>query len=358
MEEYRILAINPKTSSTKIGVYNGEFPLFESEISHDEETVASYKTIAEQYQYRKTAILETLDIEGMNLSKLDAAVGRGGLLRPIEGGTYAVNESMLADLKSGYAGQHPSNLGGILAYEIANGLNIPAYIVDPVVVDELDPIARISGIPFIERKSIFHALNHKAVARWAARRFGKNYHETNLIVAHLGGGISVGAHRNGRVIDVNNGLHGDGPFSPERAGTVPAGDLISLCFSGHDSWEDMMNKIVGEGGLLGYLGTNNIGEVEEMIAEGNDEAKLVFSAMAYQIAKEIGAVSVVLYGKVDAIVLTGRLTDSQRLIDEIIEHVHWIADVIVHPGENELLALAQGAYRVLTGEEMCKSYPE
>ncbi|MFL6555047.1 MAG: butyrate kinase, partial [Bacillus sp. (in: firmicutes)] len=230
--EYRILVINPGSTSTKIGVFDNDISILEKTIRHDSEDINSFANIIDQYEFRKTTILETLDNEGINISKLSAVCGRGGLLRPIEGGTYAVNDVMLKDLRSGYAGQHASNLGGIIAYEIAAGLNIPSFIVDPVVVDELEPLARISGFSLIERKSIFHALNQKAVARRIAKELGKKYTDLNLIVTHMGGGITVGVHKQGKVIDVNNGLHGDGPFSPERAGTVPVGDLVALCYSG------------------------------------------------------------------------------------------------------------------------------
>jgi len=355
--EYRVLAINPGSTSTKIGVFTNDVPLFEQTIRHDSEKINSFDNIIDQYEFRKTTILDTLDTQGINISKLNAVCGRGGLLRPIPGGTYTVNEAMLKDLKSGYSGQHASNLGGILAFEIASGLNIPSYIVDPVVVDELDEIARISGFALIKRKSIFHALNQKAVARRVANDLGKKYEELQLIIAHLGGGITVGVHKNGRVIDVNNGLHGDGPFSPERAGTVPAGDLISLCFSGEYYREEVMKKLVGQGGLVGYLGTNDAIKVAKMIENGNEEAKLIFSAMAYQVAKEIGAASTVLHGKVDAIVLTGGLAFGKRFVNDITERINWIADVVVHPGENELQALAEGALRVLRGEEEGKHYP-
>ncbi len=355
--EYRVLAINPGSTSTKIGVFSNDVPLFEQTIRHDSEKINEFENIIDQYEFRKATILDTLHTQGINVSKLNAVCGRGGLLRPIPGGTYNVNEAMLKDLKSGYSGQHASNLGGILAFEIADGLNIPAFIVDPVVVDELDEIARISGFSLIKRKSIFHALNQKAVARRVANDFGKKYEELHLIIAHLGGGITVGVHKNGRVIDVNNGLHGDGPFSPERAGTVPAGDLVSLCFSGEYYREEVMKKLVGQGGLVGYLGTNDAIKVERMIENGNEEAKLVFSAMGYQVAKEIGAASAVLHGKVDAIVLTGGLAFGKGFVSEIIERVNWIADVVVHPGENELQALAEGALRVLRGEEEGKDYP-
>ncbi|MEH7236999.1 butyrate kinase [Bacillus sp. JJ1562] len=356
-KEYRILVINPGSTSTKIGVYDNERSVFEKTIRHDRSELNAYDNIIDQYEFRKTMILETLDNEGINISKLSAVCGRGGLLKPIQGGTYKVNDEMLHDLRIGYAGQHASNLGGILAYEIASGLNIPPYIVDPVVVDELEPIARISGFDLIERRSIFHALNQKAVARRVAKDLGKTYEEMNLIVTHMGGGITVGVHKRGKVVDVNNGLHGDGPFSPERAGTVPAGDLIDLCFSGQYFREEIMKKLVGQGGLVGYLGTNDAVEVERMIEKGDKRARLVYKAMAYQIAKEIGSASAVLSGRVDAIILTGGLAYGNEFISEISNHVNWIADVIIQPGENELQALAEGALRVLRGDEKEKEYP-
>jgi len=355
-QKFRILTINPGSTSTKIGVFENERPLLEKTIRHDAETLRQYKTIIDQYEFRKQTILAALDEEGINLSKLSAVCGRGGLLRPIEGGTYRVNEAMLEDLRRGYSGQHASNLGGILAHEIASALNIPAFIVDPVVVDELEPIARVSGFPLIERRSIFHALNQKAVARRVARQLGKRYDELNLIVAHMGGGITVGAHKQGRVVDVNNGLDGEGPFSPERAGTVPAGDLVALCFSGEYYRDEIMSMLVGRGGLVGHLGTNDAVKVEKMIEAGDEQAKLVYEAMAYQVAKEIGAASAVLAGKVDAIVLTGGLAYGKSFVGQITRRVQWIADVIVHPGENELQALAEGALRVLCGEEEEKTY--
>jgi butyrate kinase len=357
VNKYRILTINPGSTSTKIGIFDHDISIFEKTIRHEAEKINTFPNIIDQYQFRKTAILETLDNEGINISKLSAVCGRGGLLRPIKGGTYAVNDLMLKDLQSGHSGQHASNLGGIIAHEIAAGLNIPAFIVDPVVVDELAPIARISGFSLIERKSIFHALNQKAVARRVAKELGKEYSELNLIVAHMGGGITVGVHQQGRVVDVNNGLHGDGPFSPERAGTVPAGDLIALCYSGEHYREEIMKRLVGQGGLVGYLGTNDAVEVEQRIAAGDKKAELIYEAMAYQVAKEIGSCSTVLSGRVDAIVLTGGLAYGTGFVKRISDRVNWIADVIVHPGEDELLALAEGALRVLRGEEEVKIYP-
>jgi len=356
-QEYRVLVINPGSTSTKIGVFHNETLIFEKSIRYDVDEINQYKTISDQYAFRRQSILESLDEEGINLSKMSAVCGRGGLLRPIQGGTYKVNEAMLADLRKGYAGQHASNLGGILAHEIATGLNIPAFIVDPVVVDELEDVARVSGFPLIERKSIFHALNQKAVARRVAKELASTYEELNLIVVHMGGGITVGVHKHGKVIDVNNGLHGDGPFSPERAGTVPAGDLINLCFSGRYYRDEVMKMLVGKGGLAGYVGTSDAVKVQKMIEKGDQQTKLIFDAMAYQVAKEIGAASSVLSGKVDGIILTGGLAYSQSFTELIMSRVNWIADVIVHPGENELQALTEGALRVLRGEEEAKDYP-
>jgi butyrate kinase len=357
VEPKRVLAINPGSTSTKIGVFVDEKPILVETLRHDPKQIAGFKELFDQYPFRKQVILDTLDREGMNLNRLDAVVARGGLLRPIPGGTYRVNQAMIDDLRSGEYGVHASNLGAIIAEEIAGRLGIPAFIVDPVVVDEMEPIARISGIPQIERKSIFHALNQKAVARRIAKKMGKRYEDVNVIVVHMGGGITVGAHRHGRVIDVNNGLNGEGPFSPERAGTIPVGDLVALSFSGKYFSGEIMRMIVGRGGLMGYLGTSDAREVEKMIAEGDEKAKLIYEAMAYQVAKEIGSCSTVLYGKLDGIILTGGLAYSEYFIHLIRERIDWIAPVYVVPGENELQALVEGALRVIRGEEEAKIYP-
>jgi butyrate kinase len=338
-------------------VFDNENCIFEKTIRHKPEDIKEFMYIIDQYDFRKNVILEQLDYEGINISKLDAVCGRGGLLQPIEGGTYEVNEAMLHDLRIGYYGEHASNLGGIIAQEIAFGLNIPAYIVDPVVVDEMEEFARYSGVPDIPRKSIFHALNQKAVARRAADDLHASYEQITLIVTHMGGGITVGAHKNGKVIDVNNGLHGDGPFSPERAGTVPAGDLVSLCFSGQYYLDEIMKKLVGQGGLMAYLQTNDALEVENRIEAGDGRAKQVYEAMAYQIAKEIGSMSAVLQGNVDAIVLTGGLAYGKQFVEMITERVNWIANTLVYPGENELQALNEGVLRVLRKTEKPKIYP-
>ncbi|WP_339187229.1 butyrate kinase [Bacillus sp. FSL M8-0025] len=355
-DEKRILTINPGSTSTKIGVFHNERSIFEKTLRHNIEELQRFDRIIDQYEFRKNHILETLHEQGINISKFDAVCARGGLLRPIEGGTYVVNDDMIEDLKSGYAGQHASNLGGIIAREIADGLNIPSYIVDPVVVDEMSVLAKVSGMPEIERKSIFHALNQKAIARKAAASLGKRYENMKMIITHMGGGITIGVHDRGRVVDVNNGLHGEGPFSPERAGTVPAGDLVDLCFSGEYTKEEIMKKLVGTGGLLGYLGTNDAVKVEQMIQGGDEKARFIYDAMAYQVAKEIGAASAALKGEVEAIVLTGGLAYGKSFVSAIRSYIDWISDVLVYPGENELQSLAQGALRVLQGEEQSKQY--
>lgn len=355
-EIYRLLIINPGSTSTKIAVFDNEKPVLEETLRHSNEELAPYTTVFEQYEFRKNVILNTLNSKGINITKLSAVVGRGGLLRPMEGGTYKVNENMLEDLKVGVMGQHASNLGGVIANEIALQLNIPAFIVDPVVVDELEEIARISGMPEIKRISIFHALNQKAVARRAAKDLGKAYEDVNLIVAHMGGGISVGAHKNGRIIDVNNALDGEGPFSPERSGGLPVGELVKMCFSGKYSIDEMKKKIVGKGGLLAYLGSNDGREVEKMIANGDKNAELVYKAMAYQVAKEIGSCAAVLEGKVDAVCLTGGLAYDKGLVSWIKERVEFISQVRVYPGEDEMIALAEGGLRVLRGEEEARKY--
>ncbi|SHH49179.1 butyrate kinase [Caloranaerobacter azorensis DSM 13643] len=355
-EVFRLLIINPGSTSTKIAIYDNEKPVLEETLRHSTEELSKYSKIYDQYEFRKNIILETLNEKGINLTKLSAVVGRGGLLKPIAGGTYKVNERMLEDLKVGVLGEHASNLGGILAHEIASQLNIPAFIVDPVVVDEMEEVARISGMPELERKSIFHALNQKAVARRAAKELGKAYNEVNLIVAHLGGGISVGAHKNGRVIDVNNALDGEGPFSPERTGGLPVGDLVKLCFSGKYTLADMKKKIKGNGGLVAYLGTNDAREVVKMIENGDKKAELVYKAMAYQVAKEIGSLAAVLEGKVDGIILTGGIAYDKRFTKWIIDRVSFISKVFVYPGEDEMIALAEGGLRVLRGEEEAKVY--
>ncbi|GFR35922.1 butyrate kinase [Thermobrachium celere] len=353
---FRMLIINPGSTSTKIAVYDDLNPVFVETLRHSAEELAPYATIFDQYEFRKNVIIKAVEEKGIDLSTLNAVVGRGGLLKPIEGGTYAVNERMLEDLKVGVQGQHASNLGGVIAYEIAKKYNIPSFIVDPVVVDEMHDVARISGMPEIERKSIFHALNQKAVAKRYAKEKGVKYEDLNLIVAHMGGGISVGAHKKGRVVDVNNALDGEGPFSPERSGGLPVGDLVKMCFSGKYTQDEIKKKITGKGGLVAYLGTNDGREVKKMMDEGNKQAELIYKAMAYQVAKEIGSCAAVLKGEVDAIILTGGLAYGEEYVSWIKERISFIAPVVVYPGEDEMLALAEGGLRVLKGEETAKEY--
>ncbi|WP_139905816.1 butyrate kinase [Clostridium thermarum] len=353
---FKLLIINPGSTSTKIGVYEDEKAILVETLRHETEEIEKYNSIADQFEFRKEVILKVLKEKNFDITTLNAVVGRGGLLKPIPGGTYAVNDRMLEDIRAEIRGQHASNLGALIANEIAAELNIPAYIVDPVVVDELDDIARISGMPEIERTSIFHALNQKAVAKRYAKEKGKKYEELNLIVAHMGGGVSVGAHKKGRIVDVNNALDGEGPYSPERSGGVPVGDLVRMCYSGKYTYEEMKKKITGKGGFVAYLGTNSALEVEKAALAGEPKAKLIHDAMGYQVAKEIGSCASVLCGKVDAIILTGGMAYGKPMIDVISERVSFIAPIVVYPGEDELLALAQGAIRVLSGEEEAKIY--
>jgi butyrate kinase len=355
-EQPYILAINPGSTTTKISLFKGESEEFTQTITHKIEELSRFNKASDQDLYRMEIIITYLREHKIALDQIKAVVGRGGLLRPIEGGTYIVNEQMVADLKKGIMGDHPSNCGGLIAYALSKALGCQAFIVDPVVVDEMEPIAKISGMPLIQRKSIFHALNQKAVARDAARQLGKTYQEVNLIVTHLGGGITVGAHRNGRVVDVNNGLDGDGPFSPERSGSVPVGDLVKTAFSGAYTFPEMKKLIKGLGGMVAYLGTNDLRAVEEMSNKGDEKADLLFKAMAYQVSKEIGALAAVLCGKVDAVVLTGGIARSEKFVGFIKEHVSFIAPVMIYPGEQEMRALALGGLRVLLGEEGAKKY--
>ena len=352
----KILVINPGSTSTKIAVFDDESSVLEKTIRHSSEELKDFKNIIEQYDFRVKVIENVLKENGFKLEDFDAFVGRGGLLHPIESGTYRVNEAMLEDLKECKYGEHASNLGAIIAYNLATKVNKPAYIVDPVVVDEMEPLARYSGLKGIERKSIWHALNQKAVARRAAKDLHKKYDEVNLIVVHLGGGISVAAHKKGRTVDVNNALNGDGPFAPERAGGLPTISLVDLCMSGKYTYEEMKKLLAGKGGLVSHLGTNNAIEVEERIEKGDEYAKLVYEAMAYQVAKTVGEMAAVLKGEVDAIILTGGLAHSKMLTEWIKERTSFIAPVLLYPGEDEMRALAEGALRVLKGEEKEKIY--
>ncbi len=355
-KDYKILVINPGSTSTKVALFSNEQLLFEKKIEHNSKELSNFNKIIDQYQFRQNIILNFLKEKGINLSTLNAVVGRGGLLRPILSGTYQVNKKMMEDLRKGVSGEHASNLGGMLAYGIAEKLSTPAYIVDPVVIDEMRPIARISGMPEIPRISILHALNQKAVARKAALDLGKKYEKANFIIAHLGGGISVGIHCKGDIIDVNNALNGEGPFTPERSGGLPVGALVNLCFSGKFTKDEILKKIKGKGGLVAYLNTNDVREVIKRIEQGDKKAKLILESMAYQVAKEIGAAATVLKGQIDAIILTGGIAYAHEFVNMIRDRVSFLSLVMVYPGEEEMLALCEGALRVLKGEEVDKTY--
>ncbi len=354
---YKSLIINPGSTSTKLGVFEDETLLFEETLRHSTDELKVFDTVVAQKDFRKKMITDMLSSKGFDIKSLDVIVGRGGLLKPIPGGTYAITDELIKDLTECKRGEHASNLGGLLAKEIADELGVPSFIVDPVVVDELDDVARLSGHPELPRTSIFHALNQKAVAKRYAKEVGKPYEDLRLIVVHMGGGVSVGAHRDGKVVDVFNALNGDGAFSPERVGGVPNGELVKLCYSGKYTEAEMVKQLVGKGGYNAYLGTNDARDVEDLAFNKNDEkAKLVLDAFIYQVAKDIGAMSAVLEGKVDQIIMTGGIAYSKYTTGELIKKVGFISGVTVYAGEDELLALAQGALRVLNKEEEAKVY--
>jgi len=357
MSKILILAINPGSTSTKFAVYEDETPILVKTLRHSIEEISEFRNITDQFDFRKGLIIEALMEEGIEVDSIKHIIGRGGLTYPMESGIYLVNNLMIEHARAGVMGQHASNLGPLIADYIA--LQIPnarAYIADPVVTDELEPIARVAGHPKFERLSIFHALNQKAISRVHARKIGRTYEELNLIVAHLGGGVSVGAHRKGRVIDVNNALNGEGPFSPERSGSLPVGQLINLCFSGKYSKDQIERMVVGEGGYVAYLGTNNALEVQKAAEAGNEKAKFIQDALGYQVSKFIGEMAVVLDGNIDGILLTGGLAHNSYLIEYIKTKTGFLAPIFVYPGEDELQALAMNALRVARGEVEPKVY--
>jgi butyrate kinase len=355
MMSFTVLVINPGSTSTKIALYEDDNLLWDFTIRHSVEELDKYSTIPDQLPFRLNSLLKTLEDKKVDVKKLSAVVGRGGAIKPIPGGTYLINDILLEDSRVGVQAQHASNLGSLLAYNLAKDLNIPSYIVDPVAVDEFDPIARISGIPEIKRRSLSHALNLRAVAHRVAKNVGKNLKDLNMVVVHLGGGISVCPFKKGRMVDVNN-ANEMGPFSPERTGGLPVGDLMKVAFSGQYTLDELKKILTGKGGLVAYLGTNSAIDVEKMIDEGNKEAELIYNAMAYQVAKEIGAMATVLNSSVDYIVLTGGLANSKRLTNNIKEYVEFLSEVLVYPGEDELQALVEGVLRVLRGQEKHKIY--
>ena len=352
-----ILVINPGSTSTKIAVYEGRKQIFGKTIRHTTEELAPFAKVSDQYTFRKETIYEELTRNNINTTNFNAVIGRGGLVKPIPSGVYHVNTLMIEHLKNGTIGDHAANLGGLLAANIASGIpGCLALIADPIVVDELQDVARITGIPSIERISIFHALNQKAIAKKHSCTMGKQYSDLNLIVVHLGGGISVGAHLRGRVVDVNNALNGDGPISPERAGSIPALQLAKLCFSGQYTYEQIHKMLSGQGGMVAHLGTNSFMEISDRVQSGDPDATKIYNAMAYNIAKSIGAAAVVLSGHVDGILFTGGIAHNKHFIDLIVGQVSFLGPCFTYPGEDEMSALAQNAYSVVTGEEPALEY--
>jgi len=344
-----ILVINPGSTSTKFGVFEDGKQLFVENLSHSAEEIAQFHSIASQYEFRETKIRDALSQRGFDATRLAAVVGRGGLLRPIPGGIYRVSEPMKQDLAQARYGEHASNLGALIADRLASELGIPAFIVDPVVVDELSDLARVSGHKLFQRRSIFHALNQKAVCRRWCRENGNRYESCTFIVAHMGGGVSVGLHRLGRVVDVNNALEGEGPFSPERSGTLPTGDLVRLCFSGKYGEKEILKMITGKGGLVSFMGSNDMRTAENGFRAGDPEATLYYKAFIYQVGKAIGALAAAAEGKVDAIILTGGIAYGAEVRDGILAMCGFIGPVIAYPGEGELEALAEAGERALSG---------
>jgi len=351
----RILVINPGATSTKIAVFDDETPLFKTLVEHSNLDLGKFPSVFGQRDYRTELVMQALTKENIPLESLTAVVGRGGLLKPSAGGTYRVNEQMVDDLKKAERGEHASNLGAVIAYALASKLGIPAFIVDPVTVDEMEAVARISGLPELARISTSHTLNQKAVARAVAQEMGKSYEDVNFIVVHLGTGISVTPHKRGRMIDTNS-ANEEGPFSLDRCGGLPASALVKLCYSGKYTLPELMSKLVGKGGMYAYLGTKDAREVEKMEKAGDPQASLVMDALAYQIAKEIGAMAAVLCGDVERIIFTGGLANSKRIVDEIVKRIQFIAPIVLMPGEKEMEALAAGALRILRNEEPAKNY--
>lgn len=353
-----ILAINPGSTSTKISLYEESKEVFSTTLRHTSEEIGKFGSVIDQLDFRKKIISDTLLQNNIDVKKLSIIVGRGGVIKPITSGAYEVNDAMIKDIKEHVNGEHASNLGGMLAREIALeiGHGVKAIIVDPVVVDELDPVARITGHKLVKKVSIFHALNQKAIAKKFANEKGRKYEELNLIVAHLGGGVSVGMHHHGRVIDVNDALRGEGPFSPERTGTLAGYSIVDLCFCGKYSSAQVKKMINGEGGIVSYLGTNSFVEVEKRIAAGDKEAALIADAFIYKLAKEIGAMSTVVEGKVDAILVTGGIAYGKGLMEDLKKRISFIAPVYIYPGEDEMGALASNALAVLDGKEEIKIY--
>jgi len=358
MSDFRILVINPGSTSTKIAVFDDNKEVLKKTINHNLEELSPFDELIDQFEFRKNIVEKSLEENNIPLDSLDAIVSRGGLLKPVPSGVFEINQKMLADLKDPtICGRiHASNLGAFIAESISDELHIPCYVADPVTVDEMEDIARISGVPGIVRQSLFHALNIRAIARKTAKKLNKAFEECNLIAAHMGGGISVAAIKQGKVVDVNNALLGMGPFSPQRAGALPLGGVIDMCFSGNYTKAEIEKIFTKTSGLIGYLGTDNDIEIEKEVAKGNEKYRQILEAMAYQVSKEIGANATVLKGKVDAIFLTGGLAYDKYLTGWIKERTAFIAPIYLFPGEGEMEALAEACLRVLLGSEKAKVY--
>lgn len=351
----RILVINPGGTSTKISVFEDKEETFKSNIIHTQDDLKGFKNVFDQLGYRKNLIINTLQNNGYQIESFNCIVGRGGLMKPIPGGTYSVNDRMIEDLRNAINGEHPSNLGAVLAKEIGDNLKVPSYVVDPVAVDEFYEISKVTGISDIVKASWMHALNQKAVCRKVAEEMGGKYEDFNFIVAHLGSGISIAAHDKGKMMDGSGG-RSDGPFSPERSGGLPTYALVQLCYSGKYTHKEMVNKISNIGGMYDYLGTKDLIEVENRAANNDKKAKLILDAFIYKVAKEIAMYGASLYGEVDRIILTGGIAHSKLITGEIIKRISYLAPVEIIPGEMEMKALALGALRVLNNEEKPKIY--
>lgn len=355
-KNFRMLIINLGSTSTKIAVYEDEMEMVKSTIKHSSEQLKMFSDVWEQYDFRKTMISSYLEQNGYNLEQFNAIVSRGGTIIPVPSGVYIINKKMLEDMKSGNFGKHACNVGCQICYDLGNELGVLPITVDPPASNEMMKIATYSGVPHIWRRGSFHVLNQKAIARRLAKDLNKKYEEMNIIIVHLGGGISVGAHQRGKVIDVNNALDGDGPFSPERSGSLPVGELVKICFSGQYTESEIHKMITGRGGMVAYLGTTDALDIEKRIKDGDKMALEVVEAMAYQIAKEIGAVAVAFNGDVEAITLTGGLSNWDRLVGLIKKRVAFLGPIFLYPGEDELQSLALGALGYLKGEVKCQKY--
>lgn len=355
--KWKILIINPGSTSTKLGLYESDRLVISESVGHSAEELKRFADVWEQYDFRKNAILAFVERHRISLSSLDAMACRGGNCRSVPGGVYRICERMISDQKSGLYGTHPGDVVCTVVYDLGKALGIPVFTADVPVTDEFTPLARYTGIPSIRRKGSFHALNQKATAKKVAKELGRAYEEVNMIVVHLGGGISVGAHRKGKVVDANGALNGDGPFSPERAGSVPTGDLVKLCFSGRYTEEEVLRFLTGGGGLIAHLGTTSGIEIEQRIAAGDAKAAEIYEAMAYQVAKEVGRSAAVLEGRVDAVALTGSLVHSETMMAHLRRRISFIAPLHRVPGENEMQALGEGVVRYFNGEENLAVYP-